>query len=362
MSSFKYPVLGLSIVVGSELIFRWLKHIYNYAIDLKNCKKIVDGNLYMMTGNTKPFSRVIFFPDKGIVSSTTFDGQYNNKDGYKNLEGDDVQTGNITGQQKGAVSLHNDQLRNFRSSDYDPVVRIRATARLDNQELFKQSTRLRRSTSLIYMINVLDSAKRSLEVCLYILTCKDLVSAIVRAKLRGVRVRVLLGGTMEEYSTSSASILLKHNIMFRFSNPALLMHHKFAIVDAPEHLQKPHYDGKFVQVDRIYSKQHEVQGKDWINHKSDTKSTVHSRVSDLWKRIEISRFFYEFSNFIKSMISVPKNDHHNENFEGVLMTGSFNWTWAAVTNNYENVVITNDPQLVNRFAEEFHSLWKNLET
>lgn len=40
-----------------------------------------------------------------------------------------------------------------------------------------------------------------------------------------------------------------------------------------------------------------------------------------------------------------------------VLTGSYNWTRSASLNNSENLVITNDPQLLDRFESEFEKLW-----
>lgn len=40
-----------------------------------------------------------------------------------------------------------------------------------------------------------------------------------------------------------------------------------------------------------------------------------------------------------------------------LITGSLNWTLTAVQANVENVLITEEPDLVQPFIKEFHRLW-----
>ena len=40
-----------------------------------------------------------------------------------------------------------------------------------------------------------------------------------------------------------------------------------------------------------------------------------------------------------------------------LFTGSYNFTNDAENNNYENVIITDDPETVTAFREEFKRLW-----
>lgn len=40
-----------------------------------------------------------------------------------------------------------------------------------------------------------------------------------------------------------------------------------------------------------------------------------------------------------------------------LITGSLNWTLTAVQSNLENILITEERDLVQPFIEEFHRLW-----
>ncbi|XP_010775350.1 mitochondrial cardiolipin hydrolase isoform X2 [Notothenia coriiceps] len=41
----------------------------------------------------------------------------------------------------------------------------------------------------------------------------------------------------------------------------------------------------------------------------------------------------------------------------LLITGSLNWTMTAVQSNKENVIVTEDPDLVGPFLKEFQRLW-----
>jgi len=43
-----------------------------------------------------------------------------------------------------------------------------------------------------------------------------------------------------------------------------------------------------------------------------------------------------------------------------LLSGSYNWTRSAATENDENILVTNDPKLVQSFLKEFNKLWKAL--
>jgi phosphatidylserine/phosphatidylglycerophosphate/cardiolipin synthase-like enzyme len=46
--------------------------------------------------------------------------------------------------------------------------------------------------------------------------------------------------------------------------------------------------------------------------------------------------------------------------QDLLLTGSYNWTRAAAAENDENIVITDNPQLVRSFTRKFEELWSKL--
>ncbi len=43
-----------------------------------------------------------------------------------------------------------------------------------------------------------------------------------------------------------------------------------------------------------------------------------------------------------------------------LLTGSYNWTRSAADSNEENLIVTDDPQLVPQFRREFDALWEKV--
>jgi phosphatidylserine/phosphatidylglycerophosphate/cardiolipin synthase-like enzyme len=65
-------------------------------------------------------------------------------------------------------------------------------------------------------------------------------------------------------------------------------------------------------------------------------------------------------------VAVDRTEAHMHHkfalFDGArLLNGSYNWTRSACEFNEENLVLTNDPSLVRRFADEFDTLWKELQ-
>ena len=46
-------------------------------------------------------------------------------------------------------------------------------------------------------------------------------------------------------------------------------------------------------------------------------------------------------------------------FDGKLMvTGSYNWTYNAEHNNYENAIFISDPETIKKYLQEFEIIWK----
>jgi len=65
-------------------------------------------------------------------------------------------------------------------------------------------------------------------------------------------------------------------------------------------------------------------------------------------------------------IRVDRSPHHmHHKFaifdDGVLLTGSYNWTRSAALDNEENFLLTSEPRLVRPFAELFEELWRKFE-
>jgi len=44
--------------------------------------------------------------------------------------------------------------------------------------------------------------------------------------------------------------------------------------------------------------------------------------------------------------------------DGLLLTGSYNWTRSAASSNEENLVVTEDPRLITPFSQVFEDLWE----
>ncbi|XP_015116833.1 mitochondrial cardiolipin hydrolase [Diachasma alloeum] len=84
------------------------------------------------------------------------------------------------------------------------------------------------------LVHFFDSAKKTLDVCIYILTYKDISDAIIRAHKRDITIRLIVDSGMSETSGCSTQLtrIRRAGIKIRMHRSTVsLMHHKFAIID-----------------------------------------------------------------------------------------------------------------------------------
>ncbi|XP_065222809.1 uncharacterized protein zuc [Planococcus citri] len=132
---------------------------------------------------------------------------------------------------------------------------------------------------LLTLVEYLDMAKESLDVCVYTITSIKLAEAVLRKFNEGVAVRVITDDSMAYGDGSQIPLFRRNGVRVRAEPSQNLMHHKFAVIDRK-----------------------------------------------------------------------------------VLVTGSFNWTQQATFGNWENVIITSEPEeVVQRFSDQFEKLWQILD-
>ena len=85
--------------------------------------------------------------------------------------------------------------------------------------------------SLSVLIKTLQSARKSLDVCVFVLSCKELADVLVHAHSNGVVVRVISDNEQVFASGSQIETLRRNGIQVRNDSTSYFMHHKFAVVD-----------------------------------------------------------------------------------------------------------------------------------
>ncbi len=129
------------------------------------------------------------------------------------------------------------------------------------------------------MLRYFSEATTSIDLCLYLITSRDLAEAVLaRIVAADVRVRLILDDDSVDVQGSQVAAFRAAGAFVRSKRTApYLMHHKFAVVDGSR-----------------------------------------------------------------------------------LLTGSFNWTMSAIMGNRENVVVTEDPRVVEEFSRKFDELWEEV--
>uniref|UniRef100_A0A1B6H873 Mitochondrial cardiolipin hydrolase n=1 Tax=Homalodisca liturata TaxID=320908 RepID=A0A1B6H873_9HEMI len=86
--------------------------------------------------------------------------------------------------------------------------------------------------NLSRMLHYLNSAESSLDVCLYLITVKELGAAVIKAQKRGVKVRIICDEDMANGSGSQILSFQGNGLPVKyFRKSTRLMHHKFVIID-----------------------------------------------------------------------------------------------------------------------------------
>lgn len=82
-----------------------------------------------------------------------------------------------------------------------------------------------------YIVGFIDKTKKTLDIAVYSITHDKISEAIIRAKNRGVKIRILIDALQAKGSGSDDEIFEAAGIDIRRDTQSGLMHHKFVISD-----------------------------------------------------------------------------------------------------------------------------------
>lgn len=88
------------------------------------------------------------------------------------------------------------------------------------------------NTALSYLTKQLSAAKKSIDICVFIITSQDLADVILKKNDEGVIVRVVTDCEKMDLNYSQIEQFRASGIQVRHDKTSYLMHHKFAIVDS----------------------------------------------------------------------------------------------------------------------------------
>jgi len=126
------------------------------------------------------------------------------------------------------------------------------------------------------IIKNINQAQAFINIAMYIFTDREIAIPLVKARERGVKVRLYLDQDQVDYQYSQSRFLVQKGIKTRISTNNYIMHNKFAIID-----------------------------------------------------------------------------------NRLLLTGSYNWTFSANNRNDENLMVIDDPEIIEIFQNQFVNLWTN---
>ena len=126
------------------------------------------------------------------------------------------------------------------------------------------------------IIKNINQAESFINIAMYIFTDREIALPLVKARERGVKVRLYMDKDQVDYKYSQSRFLVQKGIKTRVSSNNYIMHNKFAIID-----------------------------------------------------------------------------------NRILLTGSYNWTFSANHRNDENLMVIDDPEIIEIFQNQFINLWIN---
>lgn len=158
------------------------------------------------------------------------------------------------------------------------VVKALDSATDDGNEGFSSRAYFSPGETCLNCINLIfRTIKQTADVCVFTITDDRIREEMIKAKRRGIKVRVISDDDKSEDRGSDIDYLARQGIEVITDQTDAHMHHKFAIFD-----------------------------------------------------------------------------------KALLLTGSYNWTRSAASQNQENIAITEDTKLIREFQKEFDRLWRTL--
>ncbi len=81
------------------------------------------------------------------------------------------------------------------------------------------------------IIKNINQADAFINIAMYIFTDREIALPLIKARERGVKVRLYLDKEQVDYKYSQSRFLVQKGIKTRISSNNYIMHHKFAIID-----------------------------------------------------------------------------------------------------------------------------------
>lgn len=227
------------------------------------------------------------------------------------------------------------------------------------------------------IVALLDRARVSVNLCMYIVTVESIGDALLRAAKRGVHVRVVGCSSMAYSSGSQMTKLVEGGIPVRFNrkNGAYLMHHKFCLIDTDWFCPRCYHEEKVRKYGFCCGSASvaEVQpavasgavcnggaaaGPSATGAKNGKASgSSPSKVPCVDNGSRCVRCDRQKKSAVEKC-KLQETATEVLPLGGLVMSGSTNWTMQALSSNWDNMVVTSMPELVTPFQMEFQRMWK----
>lgn len=229
------------------------------------------------------------------------------------------------------------------------------------------------------IVALLDRARVSVNLGMYIITVSSIGDALLQAANRGVRVRVV-GCSSMAYSTGSQMTRLANaGIPVRFDRKesAYLMHHKFCLIDTDWFCPRCYHEEKMRRkgfcCDTVFDKRSGSasagavangqisasgggggEGERGASNGSASPTRKVQCVDDGSRCVRCDPQQKKEVEMRKLKVTATEPLP----IGGLLITGSTNWTMQAMSGNWDNMVMTSMPELTTPFQLEFQRLWR----
>ncbi|CAG0900954.1 unnamed protein product [Darwinula stevensoni] len=256
------------------------------------------------------------------------------------------------------------------------------------------------SQNVVRMVEYLNKAESTLDVCMYILTHRNLCNALIEASYRGLKIRCIVDKKVASEGYGAGEMvgnLRRKGIAVRCFETTFLMHHKFVVIDK-----------KIVMMGSFNWTMQAVCGNNDVVLISNHADIVNPFVEEfLWSCLNDATCSIDACLFVlassevgealmrasargvavsilidREMMSYQGSQAHNLLKLGIrimslatplllhhkfiiidnriVIDGSFNWTTKGLAGNFENAIATNDPNTVCLFVQQFQRIKRHI--
>lgn len=224
------------------------------------------------------------------------------------------------------------------------------------------------------IVEYVDRARVSVCLGMYIMTVDSIGEALIRAKRRGVRVRVIGCSSMSYSSGSQMTKLAEEDIPIRFNDAssAYLMHHKFCLIDTDWLCPRCYHEERVRRLGFCCDRQQRPvvnelpEGHAMLANGSAGGLVMANGGGGAGRvvRCDLAANEGKGCERCRREKRAKKEETLLERREteplpvgGVIITGSSNWTMQALNGNWDNMIITSLEAVVVPFQAEFQRLW-----